>query len=73
MEVASREGKSRKVTRAKDVPVGDGQYSDPPAAIAVSDRGGQPELPSMSDREGKYDRFSHLAATERGREWLVPR
>src|SRR5713226_8479962 len=56
MEVASHEGKSRKVTRAKDVPVGDSQYSDPPAAIAVSDRGGRPELPSISDREGRKGR-----------------
>src|SRR5712664_1419534 len=56
MEAASHEGKSRKVTRAKDVPVGDSQYSDPPAAIAVSDRGGRPELPSISDREGRKGR-----------------
>src|SRR5260370_31522332 len=56
MEVASHEGKSRKVTRAKDVPVGDSQYSDPPAAIAVSDGGGRPELPSISDREGRKGR-----------------
>jgi len=36
--------------------VGDSQYSDPPAAIAVSDRGGRPELPSISDREGRKGR-----------------